>query len=79
MLDPEPAVQLAPLFNEYSQVAPDSRPPTITTPLLVMPSLVNRPLSVCKLKVGVAGSTVSKVKFNVLISEIFPAISVCLT
>ena len=78
-LEPEPAVHWAPLLNEYSQVAPDSRPPTRTTPLLVRPSLEDLPLSVCKLKVGVAGSNVSKVKLKFLAKERFPAKSLCRT
>ena len=47
-----PASQLAPASVEYCQLAPASRPITLTVPLLVMPSLLLLPVSLARARAG---------------------------
>ena len=58
MLLPLPVVQLVPPLVLYCQVAPASRPATLTEPMLVMLS-VAMPLLVARVIVGAAGGVVS--------------------
>ena len=55
---PLPASQLVPPLMLYCQVAPASRPATLTLPLLVMPS-PTVPLSSARLRLGATGAVVS--------------------
>ena len=57
-LVPVPVVQLVPPLVLYCQVAPVSRPETLTVPLLVMLSLV-LPLLVARASVGLVGGVLS--------------------
>ena len=60
--------------------APASSPVTLTWPLLVMPSLLLRPVSLARLSVGVT-PTVSTVTMALilLVPLVLPAASICLT
>ena len=74
---PEPAVQ-SPPFMLYSQVAPPSRPVTLTVPLLVLPSLELEPVSWANAMLSeVEGAVLSiAFKFTVVTLEVLPAASV---
>ena len=56
-----PACQMAPASVEYCQLAPASRPNTLTVPLLVMPSLLLLPVSAARAMLGAAGVLLSMV------------------
>src|SRR3989338_8053494 len=58
---PLPAVQVAPLSVLYCQVAPVSRPLTLTAPLLVILSVLPAPVSAASARVGADGAAVSSV------------------
>ena len=72
---PVPVVQLVPPLVLYCQLAPVSRPVTLTVPLLVMPS-PKAPLSTARLRVG-AAAVPSSVKLSALDAALtLPATSV---
>ena len=56
-----PVVQLLPASVEYSQEALASRSPTLTVPMLVMPSLLLAPVSAARSRLGASGALLSKV------------------
>ena len=58
---PAPASQLLPPLVEYCQLAPASRPVTLTVPLFVMPSLLLVPVSLARARPGAVGALVSMV------------------
>ena len=53
-------LQVVPLSMLYCQVASDSKPLTVTPPLLVMLSVVLLPVSAVRAKVGAKGGVVSR-------------------
>jgi len=54
---PMPGVQVVPPFVLNSQVAPGIRPETFTRPLLVMPSVLDEPVSCASAKRGTDNGT----------------------
>ena len=75
---PAPSFQVAPPSVEYDQVAPGSRPATVTVPSMVTPS-PSVPVSFANASVGAFGATVSTVSSNVLLTgDSFPATSVAM-
>ncbi len=66
-LVPVPVDQVVPPSVLYCQVAPVSRLPTVTTPLLVMPSVLLLPVSVM-LSVPMVGAVVSTVTAVVILA-----------
>ena len=58
---PSPMIQFSPPSTEYSQLAPVCRLPTVTVPLLVMPSLFSAPVSSASARVGAGGGARSMV------------------
>ena len=76
---PVPELQPVPPSKLNCQVAPASRPLTLTVRMLVMKSLLLEPESVASDSVG-AAAAVSSVKVNALLAGlVLPAASVCLT
>ena len=56
---PLPVTQVPPPLVLYCQLAPLSRPVTLTVPTLVMASVADKPVSVARSKVGAMGGAVS--------------------
>ena len=74
---PEPVIQLLPPLVLYCQLAPGSSPATLTTPLVVMPSLALEPVSLAKVGTGDAGAVVSRVTLSAADASLtLPAASV---
>ena len=75
---PLPVSQVLPPLLLYCQVAPSSRPITVTVPAMLTPSLPLLPLSLASFGVGATGASRS-MKNEALLTALLPQSSVCRT
>jgi len=75
---PVPLDHVVPPLVLYCQVAPVSKPVTVTVPALLMPSVLLAPVSLLRTTLGALGEALSMVKAAALLlaALVLPALSV---